>query len=704
MLVKPYTRFVKTFSLWCFLLFATSSQASDFLTADIPDFSAFSTPKIQQVIDTTVTTTQPVKVDLISEDKGIQPGQSFWIGIKVDLAKDWHTYWKNSGDSGMPTSIEWHLPPGFEVETVEWPSPERFIDKSLVSFGYSAPFVLLAKIAPAKGLSSGLNIEIGATLRWVACNEGNCLPGDSNAKISLPVSKATPLKNSNNRTEFSQAREKIPLSNGVLYLNPEVGAKGNGTAVAIHAPLKEKSIALADSGADVAISTPQEEMPMDFEGGLGLALVMAFLGGMILNLMPCVLPVISLKVLSIVKMSGKHRLANIKHGLVFALGVLVSFWVLAGALLILQAYGHAVGWGFQLQEPIFVAILAAVLLVFALSLFGVFEIGTGLASIAGEAEHQNSKKATGLAGSFFNGILATAVATPCTGPFLGSAIGFAVTLPPIAAMSVFTSLGLGVAFPYILMTSFPSLVKWLPKPGNWMITFKQLMGFLLIATDLWLIWVFGAQTDNFAIFLLLCSFFILSLACWSYGRWCTPYKSRRIRKAGLLSSCLLLLAGTYFLVISAKLVPENKEIALSSHTINGKEDPRAWLPFTPEAVEQLRESGKPVFIDFTAKWCVICQTNHMVLMLEDLEQRFADLGIVKFKADWTRPDPAITKELRKFGRNGVPLYLLYVPGAANPMVLPQVLTPDVVNSYLDKVQGSAKEAKANVNSKTVTAF
>lgn len=750
-------------SLFCA---SSVSEASNFLTNDTPDFSAF---KTTQAADTPIQEHDPVTVTLIAEERGIQPGRAFWLGIKINLEKDWHTYWKNSGDSGMPTSIEWQLPAGFEVDSIDWPAPERFIDKSLVSFGYSAPFVLLAKITPANNVTSGQNVEIGATVRWVACNEGNCLPGDSRATITLPVSKTPPSRNTTLSNTFSQAREQLPQNNwkvegdvghnmvrlavippeeknnsyalayfvpsdpdfvnyhqslevirspngdgftlnlrrnpakalpsylnGVLYLNPGVGARQNGTAVAIHAPLREKTIAMAN-GNDAAVAAEGEEvMTMDFEGGIALAIAMAFIGGIILNLMPCVLPVISLKVLSIVKMSGKHRLTTIKHGATFTLGVLVSFWILAGSLLMLQAYGHAVGWGFQLQEPIFVAILAAVLLVFALSLFGVFEIGTGMASWAGHAEHHNTQQATGLASSFFNGILATAVATPCTGPFLGSALGFAVTLPPLAAMSVFTALGLGVAFPYLVLTSFPSLVKWLPKPGNWMVTFKQLMGFLLLATNLWLIWVFGAQTDNFGVFLLLSALFILAIACWTYGQWCTPMKSRRVRKLGLLATCFFALVGSYFLVISAELVPENNEKALASHLITGQEDPRAWLPFTPQTVEQFREEGKPVFIDFTAKWCVICQTNHMVLLLDDLEKRFEDLGIVKFKADWTRPDPAITKELRKFGRNGVPLYLLYAPGATTPMVLPQVLTPDVVNGYLDKLQETAKNSSGIV--------
>jgi thiol:disulfide interchange protein/DsbC/DsbD-like thiol-disulfide interchange protein len=747
------------------LLCVTGLSASSFLTSDEPDFKAFTVENAVQEQPPSeqpaAADEDPVQAEILSEDKGVLPGRAFWIALKVDLGKDWHTYWKNPGETGLGTSIDWHLPFGFEVAEVEWPAPKRFVEKSSVAFGYDESFVILAKVIPSKGVAVGQQVQLGATIRWVACNHGNCIPGDTNANATLQIVSATPPRNSQATDLFAQAREKLPntdwkvaansnISNielildkpeglsgeygaayfmpleaevfnarqslpltptgqgykinlgklagkgnkealeGVLLLQPAAGSNAKPVAVAIQADIKDHMIADA-SGDIVSRAIVQEEPPYtDFEGGLGLALVMAFVGGMILNLMPCVLPVISLKVLSIIKMSGKSRMSTLKHGLMFSAGVLVSFWILAGALLMLQAYGHAVGWGFQLQEPIFVAILAAVLLILAMSLFGVFEMGTTMASWAGETESQNNKHATGLFGSFFNGILATAVATPCTGPFLGSAIGFAVTLPAISALTVFTFLGLGMAFPYFLLTAFPSLVKWLPKPGNWMITFKQIMGFLLIATILWLLWVFGAQTDYIGVFLLLCALFVLTIGCWVYGRCCTPFNTKKARRAGAFLTIGFALVGTYLMVVSASIVPEHNEKALAEALMTGRQDPKAWLPFSPDAVEQFRAEGKPVFIDFTAKWCVICQTNHFILALDDMEQKFADLGIVKFKADWTKPDPAITKELRKFGRNGVPLYLLYAPGASTPMILPQVLTPDVVTKYLDQMRAAEK--------------
>jgi thiol:disulfide interchange protein/DsbC/DsbD-like thiol-disulfide interchange protein len=769
-------RLLSLFTIFSVLLFS-GVHANSFLTGGDPDFSIFSAVHedkegAQEEVLPAAMTEDPVKAELLSEEKDIQPGQAFWVALKINLEKDWHTYWKNPGEIGLATSIDWHLPLGFEVLEVEWPTPQRFVEKTAVAFGYDDSFVVLAKVLPSQGTAIGQPVQLGATIRWVACNLGNCIPGDTPVQSSpLSVINSTPAKDANNASVFAHARKNLPTADwrisanngtrqiqltidkpeglegnyaaayfvpleadvfnarqhlsltpssngraytvnlnklvgknlkgtleGVLLLQPSAGSHAEPLALAIKADLKEGLIAEASNDAT---QQPQnlEENYVEFEGGIGLAIIMAFAGGMILNLMPCVLPVISLKVLSIIKMAGKSRASTFKHGLMFSAGVVASFWVLAGALLMLQAYGRAVGWGFQLQEPIFVAILAAVLLILAMSLFGVFEMGTTMAAWAGQAESQNTKKSNaGYYSSFFNGVLATAVATPCTGPFLGSAVGFAVTLPPIAALTIFTALGLGMAFPYLLLTAFPVLVKWLPKPGNWMVTFKQFMGFLLMATILWLVWVFGAQTNYVGIFLLLCSLFFLTLGCWVYGRCCTSLSTRKVRRAGAFLTIALALVGGYFLTISANIVPEDNEKALANALITGQEDPKAWLQFTSDAVEKFRAEGKPVFIDFTAKWCVICQTNHFVLSMDDIEQKFADLGIMKFKADWTRPDPEITKELRKYGRNGVPLYLLYVPGVASPLILPQVLTPDVISKYLEQMRSAIPPDNNNANS------
>ncbi len=720
-----------------------AQEAFDFLKTNTPDFSGFA-PSIERA---PVVQNEPVTVKLVAEPKTVKPGSPFWVALLVDLDPGWHTYWKNPGDNGMATSIDWQLPKGLTITDVRWPTPERFEDNGMVSLGYDNHFAILVQLTPDQSLPARRGLEFAAVLRWVACNDGNCIPGDCDCSLNVTTAVSVPVANAEHRSLFAEARRLVPVRDwdaeataevtGIAltltptepldvpvdkaYFYPEqpniidhrakldveeddgqyqvtliTEESANPSVVKGALDLQDRS---GNTVASVAVNSSVTGTPIaaadyadmetysesDFEGGLGLALVLAFVGGMILNLMPCVLPVISLKILSIVKMAGQDRSETIKHGLMFSLGVLASFWALAGALLMLQAYGHHVGWGFQLQEPIFVALLAAVILIFSLSLFGVFELGTGVASWAGQQESNTTKQAHGLSSSFFNGILATAVATPCTGPFLGSAIGFAVTLPPASAMLVFTFLGAGMAFPYLFLTAFPSLTRWLPKPGNWMVTFKQLMGFLLLGTILWLVWVFSAQTESLGVFLLLCGLFTLSFACWIYGRWSNITRTRSARVGGIVGSTVFALLGSYLLVISAQVIPPQSSMPIESEDMvtQAIEDPNTWLPFSPKLIAKYRDEGRPVFVDFTAKWCVICQTNHYVLVTDDVANNMREKGVIKFKADWTRPDPAITKELRKYGRSGVPLYLLYEPGASKPKILPQVLTPDLVNSYLD---------------------
>lgn len=413
-----------------------------------------------------------------------------------------------------------------------------------------------------------------------------------------------------------------------------------------------------------------------FEGGVALALLFAFVGGMILNLMPCVLPVMSFKVMSFVKMSGQSRSLTMKHGLMFSVGVVLSFWVLAGAMLLLRTYGHAVGWGFQLQEPLFVVLLASILFVFALSQFGVFELGMSVASWAGQTEVELNQQRSGYMSSFLSGILATAVATPCTGPFLGSAVGFAVTLPAFQALLIFTSLALGLCFPYLVLAAFPSFLRFIPRPGPWMETFKQLMGFGLLATVLWLLWVFSAQTNSLSLICILAGFLCFSIGAWVYGRGTAPLVSKRKRwLAYAVVAVMVVIGGQIMLMPRASWYQED-----SSKTLAHDSD---WEPFSLERIAELQKKGTPVLVDFTAKWCLICQANHLVLSSAEVEEHIAAAGIVKMKADWTKSDPAITQELSRFGRTSVPLYVLYGTNEEKEtLILSQVLTPDIVIDHI----------------------
>lgn len=517
--------------------------------------------------------------------------------------------------------------------------------------------------------------------------------------------------------EANESDTKLEHLRGVLVLQDD-DHNEFVNALAINLPITDAVGAghtSPFSANEIAQNTPSVLNPISIgpatsakqgEEGLLFFILTAFVGGMILNLMPCVLPVVSFKIMSFVKMAGQDRSKTFKHGLAFSLGVLVSFWVLAGVLLLLQAYGQSVGWGFQLQEPIFVALLAAIIFIFSLSMFGVFELGTFLASMAGQSQAEAQKNSESFYSSFFSGVLATAVATPCTGPFLGPAVGFAVTQPAFAALAIFTSLGIGMAAPYLLLSAFPSLMRFMPKPGNWMITFREITGFFLLGTTFWLLWVFEALTDSHALFLFLGALLVFAVGAWVYGKWTTPIRAKMIRRIGLASTLILFAVGcklTYSAVYethpntpahASNTHPSSQDlIALNEkgHTEKSK-DSNEWEAFSPERLKQLQEEGIPVFIDFTARWCLICQTNHATLTTAEVEKNFNQKGVVKMKADWTKRDPIITQELKKHGRNSVPLYVLYTGDAnAEPLILPQLLTPANLAEHLDQLPNAVSK-------------
>ncbi len=418
----------------------------------------------------------------------------------------------------------------------------------------------------------------------------------------------------------------------------------------------------------------------------------AFLGGIILNVMPCVLPVISIKLLHFVQLKDSSRMAVAKHGVMYSFGVLISFWVLSGMIYILQSLGHVVGWGFQLQEPIFVTILIIILFILALALFGVFEFGVSLAGASGSWEQSftkgipTQKEMPSLTSSFLSGVLATVVAAPCTGPLLGSAIGFAATLQPTMSFAIFSALGVGMAFPVLLVSLFPGLSVLLPKPGRWMVTFKQLMGFFMLATVLWLVWVLEAETQGITNLKLLLNFFILALGAWVYGNWCSYDRSKNTRIVGRVISILIVLAGSWYFIQNVQKarfgVQAPKAEALPQSQVVGEE----WEVFSLPKLERYIKRGIPVFVDVTAKWCLTCQTNALVLESDKVKEAFVTYGVVKMKADWTTNDETITRYIRSLGRNGVPVYAIYgKDAAAHPLVLPELITTDMVIDALKKV-------------------
>jgi thiol:disulfide interchange protein len=704
---------------YCLLVSPLFLHASDTLLSQ--------KPKTEQA-------TSPVVTKLMAENNTIQPGTPFWVGVELKMDEGWDTYWINPGDSGFPTKVDWKLPPGFTASPLQWPYPERFVSQTLVGYGYTHSVLLLSEITPPANLEAGKDVKLAADVSWLACKE-QCVPGNAHIDLNVPVSSESPQKDPAIAAAFTTARSTLPKSlakdEGVVTTT----AKGKEIILNLTGNFKEivdaifipETAEMIDHGApqqfikgdhlytlNVKMAHP-EKAPSHVKGillvsekgstdkkaiavdvpmtagqviadpatttttqaplGMSLAIVFAFIGGLILNVMPCVLPVIALKIFSFVKMSGERRSTLLKHGGVFALGVLVSFWVLSGILLILRAYGEGIGWGFQLQEPLFVIGLTIVLFVLALSLFGLFELGTSLIALG----QKGSSSKSPFKNSFLSGVLATVVATPCTGPLLGPALGFAMTMPPAFALLIFTSMGLGMASPYLLFSAFPKLIRFLPKPGNWMIVFKQLMGFLMLATCLWLIWVFSAQTTMIATFVLLGALLIIAVGGWIYGNWATPLKSKRTRLMATSVAMLLLFTSGW---VSMNVAKEQKLVA---HTETVK-DSGQWQKYSPEKVAELRKEGKPVFIDFTAKWCLICQANKVTLHSSEVQKAFAEKGIVTMEADWTKRDPVITSELEKLGRSGVPVYVLYSPDMNEPpRILPQTLTKSVVTDYIDQL-------------------
>lgn len=682
-------------------------------------------------------TADPVQFELISAISTLQADTPLPLAVKMTIADGWHSYWKNPGECGMPVQITWHLPEGFTSSELEWPTPIRFEQNGAIGYGYENEIVFLTNITPPKDLPAG-NSTIEGTVQWLVCSDASCLPGESQISLQMqhsdlthseipkalfsqarasmpkkeniatascsnklieihldsslpPFKKATFFPESKNLIDESRlpthvsSSERLagasiilkendasPIKNlkGVLVLETSTSSEAWDIDLPVERIEGEQLIAAVDANNPLAKTKEMSEQDATSELSFPLAFLLAFLGGLLLNLMPCVLPVVSLKILSFVKMASQSRKATFNLGLAFFCGVIASFWVLGGALLLLQSYGHSIGWGFQLQEPLFIALLAALLLLSALSFFGVFEIGTSLTSIAGQAQQNIKTKKSALFSSFCSGILATAVATPCTGPLLGAPIALAVSLPPILALLIFTALGAGMALPYLILAAFPKLLRFIPKPGAWMVTFKELMGFCMLATVLWLLWVFQGQTGDVALFMLLMALLVLAIGAWIYGRWCSAICSKISRSIG--TALTLFCVSTSFYAITAAT-------EIGSHE-------SSWEDYSPERVETLKKEGVPVLIDFTAKWCGICQFNHAVLSTSNVTKRLNELKVVKMKADWTSKDPTITKALHAFGRNGVPLYVLTGKNKDDSFsILPQVLTPGLVIDYLNEL-------------------
>lgn len=667
-----------------------------------------------------------VHVTLIPEAKTIVAGTPFWVAVRLKMDDKWHTYWKNPGDSGEPTKILWSLPAGFTAGDIQWPYPERIEAPPLVSFGYLGDAPLLVRITPPANLKAGTHVPLKAKVEWLECQD-ICIPGE--ATVEASVTAGPQAENDPGQAKFfADARARLPLEPGEWMFNASAGTGFVRLSAMQPAWLKESissaqffpddnglfkydatpwrrtrdgySLDLVKSDLSTGPITALNGVLVSRDGwrgkgsehairvratvsgtanspmtkpakGLLTALIFSFIGGLILNLMPCVLPVLSIKVLSLVGQAGAPTSVRLRNAGAYVLGVLIAFWSLAGALLALRAGGEQLGWGFQLQSPPVIAALASLFFLISLNLFGVFEIGVSLTRFGGASGE-------GPGASFSSGLLATVVATPCTAPFMGSALGFALTQPAWAAIAIFTSLGAGMAAPFVVLAASPALLKFLPKPGAWMETMKQALGFLLAATVVWLAWVLGRQTGAEAIVILLGALLLQSVGAWIFGKWANLTRTAGVRAVALAFALLFIGGGVAAAVFLTKAVPPS----------NAAAEKTDWQPYSEARVAELRAAGKPVFVDFGAAWCLTCQVNERVaLNAAPVVAKMKEKGIVPLKADWTSRDPAITAALGKLGRSGVPTYVLY-PSDPNapPQVLSEILTPTYLVQALDQAR------------------
>jgi len=659
---------------------------------------------------------------MVAESTTAVPGTRLTLGLLLEHDPHWHTYWRNPGDSGLPTELDLTLPAGVFAEPIAWPHPQRFELSGIVNFGYGERRLLpVSVIIPAGYAAPSLPVHVAA--RWLIC-EVECIPGKAEYELELPVAPAADV-DSRWGDDFAAARADLPRAAAVTLAvaedaaaialtlggldaaaapaqwqwfpeTPEVVANGaqpqwQRAAGGWQArwPKSEYFTALpADvvlvavdgdgtawrfaagtaGGAATTLATASSPaatlLPGNADAPLGLlpALLFAFIGGLILNLMPCVFPVLSIKAMSALG-SADDRAELRRHGGWYTLGVIATFLLLAGVLLALRAGGQQLGWGFQLQEPRFVAGVALLLFAMALSFSGVWELG-GRFTGAG----QRLTEGHGARASFFTGALAVIVASPCTAPFMGTALGWALAQPAFAALAVFAALGLGLAAPMLLLGLVPALARALPRPGPWLEGFRQLLAFPLYLTVVWLLWVYGEQTSPLGMAWLLAALTALAFALWLLGRRPAMRSPKLRATAAMVSAAALVLA--LGLPLSAPAP------AAAGARTTGDADAEPW---SEQRLAELRAADRPVLVNMTAAWCITCLANERVALSTDtVRAALAAHDVAYLKGDWTRNDEAITRYLQRYGRNGVPLYVLYPAGGGAPRVLPQLLTPDGV--------------------------
>lgn len=655
-----------------------------------------------------------LRAELVSEYQQVQPGQTLQLALHFVPDKHWHTYWQNPGDSGLPTQLSWTLPEGVSAGAIKWPTPQAIAVPPLVNYGFEGQTILLSDLTIAADYQAD-TLPVQLKVDWLVCEEV-CIPAEAEFSLILPVAAEAALAQQT-AALFRQAQQQLPqplniegqfdVSGGAFSavldlpqaqqisaffvaaneLVDHAAAQQvslNGQQLLLQQPLntyfstapqqleivlitaddKAYSVSLqqaSNAGTEILITQGQQNPT-----ALWLILLLAGAGGVLLNLMPCVFPVLSLKALSIAS-GGQARRQQQLQALWYSLGVVTSFVLLAVVLIALRSAGAAIGWGFQLQNPYLVALLVYLLFALGLSLSGVVQFGLGLMNTGNTVAATGGNK-----GAFFTGVLAVVVASPCTAPFMGTALGYAVSQHAAIAILVFVALGVGMALPFLLLAFVPGFAGVLPKPGIWMDTLKQWLAYPLYLSAVWLLWVYGRQSGVDAQAILLIGVVCIAAACWLWGR-------RQLSQAGYGSIIL-----TAVLLLSALTLP-----VLAPNQQSNQDDTAAeaqsWQNWSADDLKALRQQGKPVLVNMTADWCITCLVNERVALSSDsTKAALALYDVTYLKGDWTLRDAAITEYLRLYQRDGVPLYVLYWPGQ-QPEVLPQILTPDTVPQTLARL-------------------
>lgn len=688
-----------------------------------------------------------VDIRVIPQKDTISGGQTLDLAIEYIIYPEWHLYWQNPGDSGIPIKNTWNLPTGFEISEITWPLPEKILVEPLANYGYKDKVTLLQTIKAPVNLPEG-PVKFDATVNMLVCKD-ICIPETAQIEFELNIGAGEPADNAavieaarkhipqslEGTFSFTEENAKLitkfkpldkekfaglqlktaeffPAEWGVInhFPSPENTLEENGTLV-IKQERSETKIADMEilsglltwknddgtyvgysvtlksglSGQPLATSTnrastkkPSKPSEMSTTRGteitsLSIALAFAFLGGLILNLMPCVFPVISIKALSLAKLSGKEKNEARAHGLSYTAGVILSFAIVGMALVFLKTAGSAIGWGFQLQSPVVVTSLAYILFLVGLNLLGFFEISANLGNIGGKLAGKHS-----VTGSFFTGVLATVVATPCMAPFMAAALGYALVQNASIALSVFIALGLGLAFPYLLLCYIPAAQKILPRPGAWMNTFKQFLAFPMFGFSIWLVSILARQAGPGGVFMALTGMLFLSMAVWlAHGK--KPLcKCGILARTPILISLLLALMALYAIAQTQ-----------GNSIVYGSNEHFAQA-YTPAGLAKALEGKSPVFVEMTADWCITCKVNHaLAINIESTRKAFKDSNVEYLVGDWTNYDKDITAYLESFGRNGVPIYVYYgapdkTGNRPEPVLLPPILTPGIVHATLSR--------------------